>query len=88
MLERVALRGMTVTEAAEALGIDRREALRLLHRGMLAAGGCLSRRAAGGRRRAGRAGSTFSAAISPPAACDDPARDRQPEPAAALERRR
>ena len=40
--------GMTVTEAAAALGIDRREALRLLHRGLLAAGGCLAGRA--GRR--------------------------------------
>ena len=48
VLERVALRGMTVTEAAAALGIDRGEALRLLHRGMLAAGGCLS-----GERQAG-----------------------------------
>src|SRR5262245_21439399 len=37
VLERVALRGMSVTEAADALGIERREALRLLNRGMLAA---------------------------------------------------
>src|SRR5262249_44571844 len=42
VLERVALRGMTVTEAAAALGIERGEALRRLHGGMLAAGGCLS----------------------------------------------
>src|SRR5262245_40816034 len=39
VVERVALRGMSVTEAAAELGLDRREALRLLDRGMLAAGG-------------------------------------------------
>src|SRR5262245_34160936 len=50
VLERVALRGMSITEAGAAVGVDRREALRRLHRGMLAAGGCLS-----GSRRAGGA---------------------------------
>src|SRR5439155_24623802 len=41
VLERVALRGMSVTEAADALGIDRRETLLRLHRGLVAARGCL-----------------------------------------------
>jgi hypothetical protein len=38
VLERIALRGMSVTEAAEAVGMDRREALLRLHRGLVAAG--------------------------------------------------
>jgi hypothetical protein len=38
VLERVALRGMTVDEAAAAVGIDRREALLRLHRGLVTAG--------------------------------------------------
>jgi hypothetical protein len=41
VLERVALRGMSVTEAADAVGIDRRETLLRLHRGLVAARGCL-----------------------------------------------
>jgi len=51
VLEGVALRGMTVTEAAAALGVERRDALRLLHRGMVTARGCLS----GGRHAGGDA---------------------------------
>ena len=87
VLERVALRGMSVTEAADALGIERREALRLLHRGMLAAGGCLS-----GERQAGddaqAVGLDVLGVDLAAGGLDDPARDRQPEPAAVLERRR
>jgi hypothetical protein len=41
VLERVALRGLSITEAAEALGIDRREALLRLNRGLVEARGCL-----------------------------------------------
>jgi hypothetical protein len=44
VLERVALRGLDVTETAEAVGIDRAEALRRLHRGLVAARGCLLER--------------------------------------------
>jgi hypothetical protein len=41
VLERIALRGMSVTEAAEAIGIDRRETLLRLHRGLVVAGSAL-----------------------------------------------
>jgi hypothetical protein len=53
VLERVALRGMSVTEAAEAVGIDRREALLRLHRGLVAARtGLLGERKASNEPRA------------------------------------
>jgi hypothetical protein len=87
VLERVALRGMTVGEAAAALRIERGEALRLLHRGMLAAGGCLSgdRQARGDAQAAGLdvLGGDLAAG-----GLHDPARDGQPQAAAVLERRR
>jgi len=44
VLERVALRGLSVTEAADALGIERREVLLRLQRGLVAAGRCLGNR--------------------------------------------
>jgi hypothetical protein len=90
VLERVALRGMSVTEAAAAIGIDRREALRLLHCGMLAAGDSLS-----GERQAGHdpqaVGLDVLGADLAAGGLDDPSRDRQAQsatarPAAALER--
>src|SRR5262245_23230021 len=80
VLERVALRGMTVTEAAAALGIERGEALRLLHRGMLAAGGCLS----GGREARGDAQAVGLDVLGGDLAAGglhDPAPDRQSEAA-------
>jgi hypothetical protein len=53
VLERVALRGMSVTEAAEAVGIDRREALLRLHHGLVAArAGLLGERKASDEPRA------------------------------------
>jgi hypothetical protein len=53
VLERVALRGMSVTEAAEAVEIDRGEALLRLHRGLVAArSGLLGRRQASDEPRA------------------------------------
>src|SRR5262245_33751963 len=87
VLERVALRGMTISEAAAALGIERGEALRLLHRGMLAAGGCLSR---GGQARgdAQTVGLEVLGADVSAGRLRDPAGDRQAQAAALLERRR
>jgi hypothetical protein len=41
VLDRVAYRGMSVSEAAEAVGIERREALARLRRGLAAAGTAL-----------------------------------------------
>ncbi len=86
VLERVALRGMTVTEAAEALGIERREVLRLLNRGMVAAGGALAgQRQAGGDAQPARddvLGLDLTAG-----GLHDPARDREPQSAAVLQRR-
>jgi hypothetical protein len=41
VVERIALRGMTVTEVAETLGLDRRETLLRLHRGLVASRSCL-----------------------------------------------
>jgi hypothetical protein len=73
VLERVAMRGMRLGEAAEALGIDRADALLRLHRGLAAAGaelrGARARVAtspagsAGGGGRAGGA-RTSSAAVA------------------------
>jgi hypothetical protein len=86
VLERVALRGMSVSEAAAALALPRSEVLRLLHRGMVAAGGCLS-----GDRQAGddaqAVGSDVLGFDLSAGGLDDPAGDREPEPAALLERR-
>jgi hypothetical protein len=75
VVERIVLRGMSVTETAEALELDRRDVLLRLQRGLAAAGSALlgKREArdepdAAGLRRLGR----------DLAACgvDDPARDR------------
>jgi hypothetical protein len=53
VVERVALRGMSVTEAAEAVEIDRREALLRLHRGLVVArAGLLGERKASDEPRA------------------------------------
>jgi hypothetical protein len=84
VLERVALRGMSVTEAAAALGIERSEALRLLHRGMLAAGGCLGHGEAGGDAQA--VGLDVLGGDLASGGVHDPAGDREPEPAAAFPR--
>lgn len=83
VVERVALRGMTATEAAASLGLERSEVLSRLQQGLLAARACL---AAGKRQlcedaRAGgrdRLGHDRAADIG-----DDALGDRQPEPAAA-----
>ena len=42
VLERVALRGMSATEAAASLGLERHEVLSRLQRGLLAARACLA----------------------------------------------
>src|SRR5262245_51310927 len=90
VLERVAHRGMSVTEAAEALGIERCEALRLLDRGLRAAGDCL-----GGKSGEGQPGGDAQAVRRDvlgldlaAGGLDDPTRDRKPEPAPVFERRR
>ena len=85
VLERVALRGMTVTEAAAALSIERGEALRLLHRGMVAAGGCLSRERQPGDD-AQAVGLDVLGGDLASGRGHDPAGDREPEPAAAFPR--
>jgi hypothetical protein len=82
VVERVALRGLSLTEAAAALGIERREALLRLNRGMVAA-----------RRRLLDEGQSRDDAQAvrldvlggdlPAGGLDDAARDRQAEPAAA-----
>jgi hypothetical protein len=82
VLERVALRGLTVTEAAEALGIDRRETLLRLGRGLAAAGRIL--------RDRGQAGDDAYAlrldrldGDRAPGGLDDATRDREAEAGAA-----
>jgi hypothetical protein len=77
VLERVALRGMPLTEAAEAVGIDRREALLRLHRGLAAArSGLLGERKASDEPRS----VGCNRLDRDLAACglDNAARDRQP----------
>src|SRR5262249_20301697 len=80
VLERVAYRGMSVTEAAEAVGIERREALARLRRGLASAGSALRQsRQAGDHPRAARLerlGGDLAAGGG-----GDPARDREPETA-------
>jgi hypothetical protein len=86
VLERVAYRGMTVTEAAAAVGIDRGEALRRLQRGLVAAGDCLAREREPGDDP--QPAGLDLLGVDPAAhALDDPARDRQPEAAAVDVRR-
>ena len=80
VLERVALRGMTATEAAEAVRIDRGEALRRLHRGLVAARGCLLEGQAGDDAEAVR--SDVLRADLAARGLGDPAGDGQPQPAA------
>jgi hypothetical protein len=82
VLERVALRGFTVTEAADALGIERREALLRLNRGLVAAGRFL--------RDRGQTGDDANALRlhrldrdRAAGGLDDPAGDREPEAGAA-----
>jgi len=79
VVERIALRGMTISEAAEDAGLSRAETIMRLQRGMRAARACLERgqatadtetpaaHALGGDRATRR--------------LDDPARDRQAETA-------
>ena len=81
VLERVALRGMRVGEVAEAVGIDRREALLRLHRGLAAfrTGSAGEREPGDDPDAAARSGLGGDLAAG---RFDDLARDRQPEPAA------
>lgn len=81
-LERVALRGMTVTEAASDQELDRREVLLRLREGLVAARGVLldGERDAGDDADAARNGGLRGdrAAV----ALGDPSRDGEPEAAA------
>ena len=83
VLERIALRGMSATEAAASLGLERGEVLSRLQRGLLAARACLaaSKRQlcddARAVRRDGLRGDRASGVR------DDPVRNRQAETAAA-----
>jgi hypothetical protein len=84
VLEHVALRGARLTEAADALGLDRREALLRLHAGLVAAGRALrvgdEREPRDDPRPAARPRLGRDLAAG---GLHDPARDRQPEAAAA-----
>lgn len=78
LVERVALRGMTVTEAAADLGVSRPEVLRRLHRGLAAARVSLGdARDDANTARLERLGSDVAAGR-----LGDTAGDREPEPAA------
>lgn len=79
ILERVALRGMTLTEAAGDAGFDRREALSRLNRAMAAA-----RAALGGGDPRDQAQPVRIDGLDrklPAGRLDDAARDGEPEPA-------
>src|SRR5262249_32493425 len=80
VLERVAYRGMSVTEAAETVGIERREALARLRRGLASAGTALRQgREAGNHPEPARSellrGDLAARGVG------DPARDGEPETA-------
>ncbi len=81
ILERVALRGMLVTEAARDEGLERREALRRLRRGLVSAREALARAGEPGEHpeaaRLDRLGANDAACRLDDAPCD-----RQPEAAA------
>jgi hypothetical protein len=81
VLERVALRGMLVGEAAQEVGLERREALLRLHRGLVAA----RRGLVGGQEARDDPGAAFVARLRGDLAAgslDDTLGDRQPEAAA------
>jgi hypothetical protein len=81
VLERVAHRGMLLHEAAEAVGIDREEALLRLHRGLLAArNSLLGSRQVSDDAHAVRLDRLDGDLTS--GRLDDPTRDRQAETAA------
>jgi hypothetical protein len=83
MLERVAFRGMSAGEAADAIGIERPEALRRLRDGLIAHRHHLREL---DRQERGDAESPDGKVLRADLAVhglDDPARDRQPEPAPA-----
>lgn len=83
VLERVALRGMNATEAAASLGIDRRDVLSRLQRGLLAARACL---AASKRQLCDDARAVGHEVLRGDRAAgirDDPVGDRQAQTAAA-----
>ncbi len=82
LLERVALRGMTLREAATDTAVDRRQALLALHRGLVAAGACLREQRQGDdRTHPARLGLVESDRAT--RALDDPLHDRQPQAAPA-----
>lgn len=79
VVERVALRGMTISEAASDTGLPRSEVALRLRRGMIAA-----RDALGSRQAADHAQAARLAALGgdlPAGALDDPPRHREAEPA-------
>lgn len=80
VVERVALRGLSITETAEALGVDRAEVLRSLNRGLRDARGSLL---GDGKARdeTHTARDDRLGADRPRRSLDDAPRDRQPEPA-------
>ena len=81
VLERVALRGMSATEAAESLGMDRREVLLALQRGLAASRDALCDRQAGDEPNPGRHDGLGGDGAS--GVRHDPLGDRQAQPAAA-----
>jgi hypothetical protein len=81
MLERVAFRGMSLAEAATAIGIDRREALRRLRDGLIAHRDHRLERQQ--RRDTETSARKVLGTDLTVRGFDDPPRDRQPEPAPA-----
>jgi hypothetical protein len=79
MLERVAFRGMSAVEAADAIGIERPEALRRLRDGLIAHRHRLREERGDPESPDGKVLRTDLAVHG----LDDPARDRQPEAAPA-----
>jgi len=79
VVERIALRGMTVTEAAAATGLSRTDVIARLQRGMRTARACVEGRKAPGDAEPAAAGARGG--DRPARRLDDAARHRQAEPA-------
>ena len=79
VVERIALRGMTITEAAAGTGLSRADVIARLQRGMRTAGACVESRKETGNAQTAVAGARGD--DRPARRLDDAARHRQAEPA-------